>query len=225
MKIVVYSLILMLLSSCIEIIDDVTMNNDGSGTVKYTINLSSSKIKANSYLALDSLNGKKVPSIQDIEKKIEEYRRKLENKEGISNVVFDNNFTDFIFKFQCDFENVQLLQKAVKDIVSSENKDWVDHEYVWLNWKDDEFSRSTPAFSPEITAKMKRDDIELLKNGSFISITRFERPIEKQSNPNAKISANRLAVMIRTNPYLLTQNTEILKNTIYLSQIKKQVKN
>jgi hypothetical protein len=225
MKILSFALILMMLSSCIEIVDDISMNNDGSGTAKYTINLSSSKIKANSYLALDSLNGKKVPSISDLEKKIEEYKKKLENKEGISNVIFETNFSDFIFKFQCDFESVQTLQKAVKDIVASENKDWVDDEYVWLNWKEDEFSRSTPALSADITTKMKNDEVELLKNGSFISITRFDRPIEKQTNPNAKISANRLAVMIRTNPYLLTQNTEILKNTIYLSQIKKQVKN
>ncbi|MDD2982744.1 MAG: hypothetical protein PHQ74_05100 [Crocinitomicaceae bacterium] len=225
MKILFYALILMTLSSCIEIVDDLSINNDGSGTAKYTINLSSSKIKANSYLALDSLNGKKVPSISDIEKKIEEYKKKLENKEGISNVVFETNFTDFIFKFQCDFESVQNLQKAVKEIVASENKNLVDDEYVWLSWKDDEFSRSLPALSNDLTAKMKSDEVELLKNGSFISITRFDRPIEKQSNANAKISANRLAVMIRTNPYLLTQNTEILKNTIYLSPIKKQVKN
>ena len=225
MRIFVYSLILMLLSSCIEIIDDVSMNSDGSGTAKYTINLSSSKIKANSYLALDSLNGKKVPSIQEIENKIEDFKKKLENKEGIANVSVETNFTDFIFKFQCDFENVQALQKAIKEIVASENKDWVNDEYVWLSWKEDEFSRSTPALSSAIKESIKRDDVELLKNGSYISITRFDRPIEKQTNPNAKISANRLAVMIRTNPYLLTQNTEILKNTIYLNAIKKQVKN
>lgn len=215
----------MMLSSCIEIIDDVSMNNDGSGTAKYTINLSSSKIKANSYLALDSLNGKKVPSIKEIEAKIEEYKKKLEIKEGISNVIVESNFTDFIFKFQCDFESVQALQKALKEIIASENKDWVNDEFVWLDWNENEFSRSTPQLSTAIAEKIKREDVELLKNGSYISITRFDKPIEKVTNPNAKISANRLAVMIRTNPYLLTQNTDILKNTIYLNQIKKQVKN
>lgn len=225
MKILIYSLILMMLSSCIEIIDDLSMNNDGSGTAKYTINLSSSKIKANSYLALDSLNGKKVPSIQEIENKIAEYKVKLENKEGISNVIVETNFTDFIFKFQCDFENVQVLQKAIKEIVASENKSWVDDEFVWLNWTDNDLSRSTPQLSPSISSKIKQDDVELLKKGSYISITRFDKPIERISNPNAKISANRLAVMIRTNPYFLTQNTDILKNTIYLNTIKKQVKN
>ena len=50
------------LSSFIEILDDITFNADGSGELNYTINLSSSKLKINSILALDTLNGKKVPN-------------------------------------------------------------------------------------------------------------------------------------------------------------------
>ena len=73
------------LSSCIEIIDDLTIHNDGSGTFKYNINLSSSKLKINSILALDSLNGKKVPSIQEIKNEIERFKTKFQTKAGISN--------------------------------------------------------------------------------------------------------------------------------------------
>ena len=62
--------ILITLSSCIEIIDDISFNEDGSGTFKYNINLSSSKVKINSALALDSIDGKKVPSRLEIEAKI-----------------------------------------------------------------------------------------------------------------------------------------------------------
>lgn len=61
--------ILLSFNSCIEIIDDITIKNDGSGTLKYTINLSSSKIKINSILALDSLDGRKIPTIAEIEEK------------------------------------------------------------------------------------------------------------------------------------------------------------
>ena len=56
-----------MLSACIEILDDIKFNADGSGTFKYTINLSSSKVKINSILALDSLDGKKVPSKNEIQ--------------------------------------------------------------------------------------------------------------------------------------------------------------
>ena len=62
--------LILLLSSCIELIDDLTIHNDGSGTFKYTMNLSSSKIKVNSILALDSINGKKVLSKAEIKSKI-----------------------------------------------------------------------------------------------------------------------------------------------------------
>ena len=34
-----------LVASCIEISDDLTLNNDGSGTLRYKINLSASKVK------------------------------------------------------------------------------------------------------------------------------------------------------------------------------------
>jgi hypothetical protein len=50
------ALILFSFTSCIEIIDDVTVKNDGSGSMKYTINLSASKVKINTILALDSLD-------------------------------------------------------------------------------------------------------------------------------------------------------------------------
>ena len=58
------------ISSCIEILDDITFNLDGSGTFKYTLNLSSSQVKINSILALDSLDGNKVPSLEEIQQKI-----------------------------------------------------------------------------------------------------------------------------------------------------------
>jgi hypothetical protein len=81
--------VLLFLSSCIEIIDDVQMNNEGSGSFKYTINLSASKVKITSILALDSLDGKKVPSRTEITDRISAISKKLASKSGISNVSID----------------------------------------------------------------------------------------------------------------------------------------
>ena len=96
-----FFLFLILFSSCIEILDDIKFNFDGSGTFKYTVNLSSSQVKLNSILALDSLDGKKVPSLSEIQEKIESFGIKLSEEEGISNVQIDTNYTQFIFKIQC----------------------------------------------------------------------------------------------------------------------------
>ena len=76
--------ILFSFNSCIEIIDDISIKNDGSGTLKYTVNLSSSKIKINSILALDSLEGKKVPSLSEIQ----ELKLKRVTSNPIKEVIF-----------------------------------------------------------------------------------------------------------------------------------------
>lgn len=210
------------LTSCIEIIDDISINNDGSGTMKYTINLSSSKVKINSILALDSLEGKKVPTIAEIEAKIISFKTKLEGKSGVSNVTIDYNFSDFIFKLQCDFTNVNSLQVALREVIEEETKEKniQELEFNWLSWDGTKMTRSIPEITVKKTKELKQDDIDLLKQGTYTSISRFERPVEKFDNAAATLSKNKMAVMIRTNPHALSQNSDILENIIYLTPIK-----
>lgn len=210
------------LTSCIEIIDDITLKNDGSGTLKYTINLSESKVKINSILALDSLDGKKVPSISEMEERIASFKKKLSAKTGISNVTIESNFTTYIFKLQCDFTNVIALQNALKDVIEEESKEKniPELDQNWLGWDGSKMTRSIPEITVKKTKDLKTEDIELLKQGNYTSITRFERPVEKFDNTAAVLSKNKMAVMIKTNPYALTQNSNILENSIYLSPIK-----
>lgn len=219
-----FSLIFVLFgfTSCIEIIDDITIKNDGSGTLKYSINLSSNKVKINSILALDSLEGKKVPTIAEIEVEIISFKNKLNAKTGISQVVIDYNFTDFIFKIQLDFASVTALQTAIKEVIQevSKEKNIPDLEHNWLSWDGTKIVRSIPDITTSRVKELKTEDIELLKTGNYTSISRFERMVEKFDNPSATLSKNKLAVMIRTNPYSLSQNSNILQNTIYLSPIK-----
>lgn len=209
-------------TSCIEIIDDITIKNDGSGSLKYTINLSSSKIKINSILALDSLDGRKVPTTKEIEETILSFKKSLESKSGISNVMVDYNFTDYIFKLNCDFTNVMALQAALKEVIEevSKEKNIPELDHTWLSWDGLKLIRSIPEITVKKTKDFKQEDIELMKQGNYTSITRFERTVEKFDNPSATLSKNKMAVMIRTNPYSLTQNSDILENTIYLSPIK-----
>lgn len=209
-------------SSCIEILDDLTLNNDGSGTFKYSINLSSSKVKVNSILALDSLDGKKVPSIDEISAKIKEVVDQLKASNGISNVQMESNYTDFIFKLQFDFTSLKTLQDAIVTIVKAESKnsDLKEIEARWLSYDDDKLVRSIPQITVEKVNQIKKEDADLLKQGSYTSITRFERDVESFENPEAKLAKNNKAVMLRTNAYSLTQNSSLLDNTIYL--IKEQ---
>lgn len=222
-KIIGFLVLFFCLGSCVDIIDDISMNSDGSGTFKYIVNLGSSKVKVNSILALDSLDGHRVPSISEIKQIIADYKLKLEEKEGISNVKVESDFENFILKFQCDFTNVSVLQKAIREIVieKDKNEEVKEINHIWLAWDGTKLTRSVPSLTTETTRRFKGEDIDALKKGSYSTITRFDRPIERTDNPLAAIAPSKLACRIRTNPYELINNLKILENTIYLTNTKK----
>ena len=213
---------LFLFTSCIEIFDDLTIHNDGTGTFKYNVNLSSSKLKINSILALDSLNGHKVPTIEHIKSEIVRIKSKFEAKEGISNVTIESNFVDFIFKMKCDFTNVSLLQTAIKEIITEENilKNGEDLSHNWISLEGLKLTRDIPEINLKKSKELTANEIELLTQGKYTSITRFDRAVEKFDNPSAKLSASKMAIMLQTNTYSLLQNAKLLENTIYLSPLK-----
>jgi len=207
-----------LLSSCVEIIDDISMNEDGSGIFKYSVNLSSSKVKINSILALDSLDGKKVPSVDDISLKLSRLVRNLETKEGISNVTFTHDYTNFIFKLSCEFSSVGKLQDAIKELVISENngREIKGMNHSWITFEGNRLSRSIPQITINKARKINQDETNLLKQGKYTSITRFKTEIKQFDNEKARLSKNKKAVMVQTNPYALIHNPQLLDNTIYL---------
>lgn len=57
-----------------------------------------------------------------------------------------------------------------------------------------------------------------MKEGVYTSITRFENEVTESENKSARISKNKKAVMVRTNPYLLIQNPQLLDNTIHIKE-------
>jgi hypothetical protein len=218
MKLLCAMTLFLSLTSCIEIIDDLSISGDGSGTFKYHINLSSSKIKINSILALDSLDGKKVPSIAEIQSRADKIVKQLKEQNGITNVVFDANYTDFIFKVTCDFNNLNQLQSAIVNVIKSESKEkeMPELNHTWVSFSQNTLKRSVPQITIKKAQSINKNDSDLLKQGSYTSITRFEKEIERIENENANLSKNKKAVMIRTDPYSLTQNPHLLDNMIYL---------
>jgi hypothetical protein len=198
------------------------MHNDGSGTLRYKVNLSASKVKVNSILALDSLDGKKIPSIQDISAKVGEFAKILDAQPGISNVLIEENYTDFILKFSCDFTSIMSLQAGLANAVEAVSKDKLGPEAdeIWITWDGNKLKRSIPAFARAKVKGYKSNDLELLKQGTYTTITRFDRPIERYENALGTLSKNKQAVMIKASAYSIKENQDLLENTIYLISTK-----
>ncbi len=210
---------MLFLSSCIDIIDDLTLNNDGSGTLKYSINLSASKVKVNSILALDSFNNQKVPSIEEIKKTIREFQALLANEPGISNVKIDLNTVDFIVKFSCDFNHVNNLQKALKKTIAIMNEAPINPAYDgdWIVWDGTNVSRIIPGAIVEKSRNYQNTDLPLLKTGTYTSIGRYGRPIAKVTNVKCKLNPSKTATFLQVNAFELRNNNRLLENTVVLT--------
>ncbi|MFK7784042.1 MAG: hypothetical protein AB8B56_02940 [Crocinitomicaceae bacterium] len=205
-------------TSCIEIIDDLAINEDGSGTFKYTVNLSSSKIKLNSYLALDSLDGKRVPSLDEIKGYVDDVIISLKGQEGISNLTIESNYSDFIFKLKLDFNSVENLQAAIKAVAQENSKKRYLEElnHNWLEHTDKSLSRSIPKMNIDRASRLSPEETKLLKEGTYTSITRFSKEVDRCDNADAVLAKNKKAVMVRTDAYSLSQKNQLLDNVIHL---------
>lgn len=215
-------LLCLITSSCLEILDDISFNIDGSGTFKYTVNLSSSQVKLNSILALDSIDGKKVPSINEIQEKIEVFGELLSAQEGISNVYIDTNYQQFIFKIQCDFSNVIDLQRGFESSLKETLTQLENEEiaYDWITWDGQVMVRKVPDLDRWSLPSIKTEDSELLKNGYYTSITRFENKVNYFENPAAKLSKNERAVMLRKSAFEVFNDHKVMDNIIHVDSTR-----
>ena len=198
--------------------DELTIHDDGSGTLKYAINLSSSRVKVNSILALDSLDGKKVPSIDEIKTKVSLFKKTLSLQNGISNISISENYLDFIFKFECDFTSIDLLQEGLLKTfsITLNDKSILASDFSWLFWDSKVLERSVPSIATNKLNGITENDLSLLKTGTYTSITRFDRGVERFENPLSKLSKDKKALMLRTDTYSLKEKHSLLENTIYL---------
>jgi len=210
-------LLILFLTSCIEIIEDLKLNSDGSGTFKYTINLSSSKSKVSSILALDSLNGEKVPKVSDIKQKISLFKKTLSEQEGITNVIITEDYNNYIIKFQCDFKNVEYLESALKKSISTQY-DNNDYDYDWISFKNSTLIRKSPVFYLDYINQFSKIDIEKMNEGSYNLITRFASKIDTFENLHSKRSKSNTALMIKVSPDMLLINQNLLDNKIKLEK-------
>lgn len=195
------------------------MNLDGSGSFKYTINLSSSKVKVNSILALDSFNGKKVPKIEEIEAKIQQFRELLKNEKGIKSAQTEFNKVDFIAKITVDFANLDELQSGIKSaltqLVSSTKIS--EESGVWVTWDNKTLQRMIPKIVEDRIKTDTQAEQELLSTGSYTCISRMPKNIQSSSNVQCKLNPSKTAAMLRVNTWDLTLNPSLLEHSLTLS--------
>lgn len=219
-KLLFFAAFLPFLSSCFEVIEEISMKNDGTGDVVLTINLSQSKTKVASVMLLDSVQGYKVPSKQKIQEELHEAVAYLRKSEGISNVKSTSDFNNFIATISFSFKDVANINNITKNILARQ-------KIKATNTSSYSYSKATKIFSRKYQAigtaktefgKLKPKDKAVFNGATYTSIYRFESAVTSSSNPASNVSKSKKAVMLKSNISDLINGKINVSNSIQLAK-------
>ncbi|MBS9461361.1 hypothetical protein KIM67_02990 [Flagellimonas sp. 389] len=214
-------LVVLSTSSCFDILEEINLNKDGSGTLLFTVNMSKSKTKIASLMLLDSVNGYKVPTENDIELALNDVVKHLEKSEGITNIKKTKDFGNYIFSVSCNFEDIASLNGITSQLIKEQNR----REKTNFNTSNFAYDASKRVFERKFKYDssikksfdyLKKEDKKIFQDASFTSIYRFDEPVQAASNSNAKIAPSKKAVMLRIDAMSFILGEKTIQNKIQL---------
>jgi len=219
-KLLLFIFLIPILSSCFEVVEEITLKNDGTGDVVLTINLSQSKTKVASVMLLDSVQGYKVPSKQKIQQELNEAVAYLKKSEGISNVKSTSDFSNYIATISFSFKDVSNINNITKNILAQQKIKATNTSSYSYNKTTKTFNRK---YQPVSTAKtefnkLKAKDKAVFNGATYTSIYRFESPVTSSTNPASNVSKSKKAVMLKSSIMDLINGKINVSNTIQLSK-------
>lgn len=219
-KLLLFIVLIPILSSCFEVVEEISMKNDGTGDVVLTINLSQSKTKVASVMLLDSVQGYKVPSRQKIQEELNEAVAYLKKSEGISNVKSSSDFNNYIATISFSFKDVSNINNITKNILAQQKIKATNTSSYSYNKATKTFNRKYQAIGTAKTEfnKLKAKDKAVFNGATYTSIYRFESLVTSSSNPASNVSKSKKAVMLKSSIMDLINGKINVSNTIQLSK-------
>ena len=197
-------ILLLSVSSCFDVTEEVKMNKDGSGELRLNINMSQSKSNLANYMNAGEINGVKIPTKDEMKLEMVKLKKKLSGMKGISNVNTKSDFTEFVFELTADFTETKSLNKAINAAVKSFNQTpFPLPKFKHFAFEDNKFSRlfnyTDERFTSEEFESMSSVVRYLMESAKVVSIYRFEQPVKKVSNSKANLSPSKKAVKLEGN--------------------------
>lgn len=225
-KIITYTSLvtgLLFFTSCFDILEEINLNKDGSGSILVTLNMSKSKTKLASIMLLDSVNGYRVPSEDDMNEAIKDFVAHLEGREGISNIKKTKDFENYIFTIACDFAQIDNINGIFRELIRKQNKNG-GTRFTTTNFS---FNDETKTFQRNFTydpsikksfASLNKEDQKIFDEANYTCIYRFDDTVKSVTNKNAKIAPNKKAVMLRVEAMSFISGEKSIQNKIQLTQ-------
>ena len=219
-KLLLFVFLIPILSSCFEIVEEISLRNDGTGDVVLTINLSQSKTKVASVMLLDSVQGYKVPSKQKIQQELAEAVAYLKKSEGISNVKSSSDFNNYIATIGFTFKDVSNINNITRNILARQKIKATNTSSYSFNKTTRTFARKYQAVTTAKSEfnKLKSQDKAVFNGAMYTSIYRFESPVTNVTNPASNLSKTKKAVMLKSSITNLINGKINVSNQIQLSK-------
>lgn len=209
------------LSSCLHILEEVTVKSNGSGSYSMTLDMSEMKGMMDMMkgmvpdsLSTDSLGGGGAVAedsnpMSQMGAELTNVAKSLEGVKGLTNIHEINDTSAFKFGYSFDFENVEALNKALQ-IVAKEKFDSKNPETFQLEKK--KFTRlSSGNFGEEIKKQLSEgeeggeEQMEMVKmfftDMTYKQVYHFEKKVKNSSNKLSEVSEDGQTVTIVIKPF------------------------
>lgn len=217
------ALLLLLTSSCFDVLEEVNLNKDGSGSMVLTVNMSKSKTKLASIMLLDSVNGYKIPSRDDIDLALNDAVAHLKKSNGISNIKTTKDFDNYIFSISCDFKDIESLNGITAELISKQNQ----KGKTKFNTKNFGYLPNSKIFERRFTYDpsikksfdyLENENKKVFEDAGFIAIYRFnDQKVQSVSNTLSRVAPSKKAVMLKIDAMSFIKGEKTIQNTIQLS--------
>lgn len=189
--------ILPLLHSCFELVEETHFNDNDSGNVKITLNASKSKSRLDNIMSKDSLFGRAIPSQNDIVNKLQTIKNKLNHTSGISDVAYKTDFNHYIFTLNYSFSSPQALNKAVEVVQQQYEKGQLSSQPIKIEKDNTSFARVlSEDYLKKLGKTLFKKGLYEMNDAKMTLMYHFDDTISSCSVNTSRISSNKSSLVI-----------------------------
>ena len=172
-------------------------------------------------MLVDSINGHKVPSKEEINNRIKEVATIAEHTPGIKDVKTQQDFTNFVFSFRCSFTDINALNTLMEEM----RKKYQKQNYNGSVTKHFEYDKKAKVYTRngnysigDAYSQLRNVDKNVVNKANVVSISRFSSEVTNITNTHATIAPTKKAVMLKVNAADLIKGTQNISNKITLTK-------
>jgi hypothetical protein len=184
-----FFLLFLSLTSCIEIVEEITLHKDKSGNIKYRLETNQISSFLNSFSDFIDL-----PIENRLKTEVEKFALKIKHQEGIDSVKFNIDEKSGYSLLTLSFTNQDALNNAIYSILGYKKK-MFSPKYIKIT--NHNFQRKN--FSPWVKKYLEKEKVdipgkELISMVTFKTIINYPVVVKKFKGKNLSLSTDRLKI-------------------------------